>query len=280
MMLTDLADAARTSGLLVVERLGWRTRGHGEMSGVHGIVCHHTAGPAVGDTPSLNVVQEGRRGLAGPLAQLYLSRSGDVYVVAAGLCWHAGVVFIPATQSNAWAIGIEAEATGNAAWPDPQYNAYARLCRALVDHYRIPLSSVFGHKEVAKPLGRKPDPNFDMGQFRAAIASLRRPEIEDVFMALTDAEQHELLDGMRKLKPGAVFPARSPNCRTPEDDQYGHVMSGEAEAADALAEVRGLRRELAVAMARITPSLGELSDGTLALIARAVNDEAARREAK
>lgn len=251
MMLTDLADACRASGLVVVERLGWRTRGHGGMSGVRSVICHHTAGPASGDTPSLNVVQDGRRGLAGPLAQLYLSRSGDVYVVAAGLSWHAGVVFVPTVQSNSWAIGIEAEATGNAAWPDSQYRAYARLCRALIDHYRLPVSAVMGHKEVAKPLGRKPDPNFSMPQFRDAINALKRPEIEDVFMALTDAEQHEILDGIRAMKPGVVLNSRSVNCRATQDDEYGHVMNGEADAADALEEVRKLRRELAVALARI-----------------------------
>ncbi len=71
-------------------------------------------------------------------------------------------------------------------------------------------------------------------------------------MALTDAEQAELLAGMRALKPGVRFDARSVNCRIHNDDQYGHVMSGEADAADgrvaaqaALAAVQTLRAELA-----------------------------------
>ena len=41
--LTDLADAVRSSGLTVVEVPGWKTRGHGPMSDVLGIVAHHTA---------------------------------------------------------------------------------------------------------------------------------------------------------------------------------------------------------------------------------------------
>ena len=55
-------------------------------------------------------------------------------------------------------------------------------------------------------------------------------------MALSDAEQRELLTGIRELlksKPGLRLPARSVNCRVKEDDEFGHTMSAEAEAADA-----------------------------------------------
>jgi len=163
MILLDLADACRGSGLRVVEVDGWPSRGHGQMSGVRTIVCHHTAGPPTGEAPSLNFIRD--RGLA----QLVLGRSGTVYVVAAGLCFHAGVVHEP-NMGNRWAIGIEAEATGTAPWPRVQYDAYARLCAALAGHYRVPVARVLGHKEVAAPAGRKIDPNFDMVAFRALVA--------------------------------------------------------------------------------------------------------------
>jgi hypothetical protein len=162
MYLLDLLEACRGSGLRIAEVDGWRTRGHGPMSGVRTIVCHHTAGPATGEAPSLNYIRD--RGLS----QLVLGRSGTVYVVAAGLCWHAGVVHQPST-GNTWAIGIEAEATGTAAWPAVQYDAYARLCASLVDHYGLTVARVLGHKEVAAPAGRKTDPNFDMAAFRAVV---------------------------------------------------------------------------------------------------------------
>ena len=167
-MLLDLADAARTSGLPVVEVPAWRARSHGPMADVLSIVCHHTAGPATGDAPSLRVVRDGRPDLRGPLAQLFLARSGTVHVVAAGLSWHAGATFQP-WQANPFAIGIEAEATGRDPWPPRQFDAYVRLCRALADHYRVPYARVLGHKEIARPLGRKSDPNFDMAAFRAAL---------------------------------------------------------------------------------------------------------------
>jgi hypothetical protein len=166
--LLDLADACRKSGLTVVEDAGWRTRGHGPMGPVAGIVCHHTAGPATGDAPSLRVVRDGRPDLPGPLSNIVLGRSGTVYVVAAGLSYHAGVTFLP-IEDNYSAVGIEGEATGVDAWPDVQMDAYVRLCRALCDHYCVSYDNVWGHKEVAKPLGRKIDPNFDMNAFRARI---------------------------------------------------------------------------------------------------------------
>jgi hypothetical protein len=183
--LLDLADACRASGLTVVEEPGWTGRGHGPMStgAPEAIICHHTAGPATGESPSLGVVINGRADLPGPLAQLFLSRSGVVHVVAAGLAYHAGAVF-ETYQSNAYAIGIEAEATGVDPWPAGQYDAYRRLCAALCAHYGLPVARVLGHKEVAAPLGRKIDPNFDMTAFRVAV--------EEADMSLT-VDEHNML---------------------------------------------------------------------------------------
>ena len=168
MILTDLAGVLRGAGLPVVERPGWRTRGHGQMGDVRAVVLHHTAGPAQGEAPSLGVVERGRPDLAGPLAHLALGRSGTWYVVAAGLCWHTGATREP-WQGNAHAIGIEAEATGRDTWPAVQLAAYVRGARALADHYRVPYSRVLGHREVCSPPGRKTDPNLDLVAFRAAL---------------------------------------------------------------------------------------------------------------
>ena len=175
MLLTDLADACRKSGLPVVEVDGWRTRGHGHFAGLTGIVCHHTATPAAapGDYPSLRIVRDGRSDLPGPLSQLGLGRDGTVYVIAAGVAWHAGSTFYP-RQDNWHTIGIEAEHDGASPWPAPIRNAYPTLVAALCEHYGIPLSNVEGHKEVAAPRGRKVDPNFDMSTFRAEVQIKQR----------------------------------------------------------------------------------------------------------
>lgn len=193
MMLTDLADVVRRSGLKVVEVSGWKTRGHGQMTSVEAIICHHTAGPETGNYPSLGVVRDGRPGLDGPLSQLGLGRDGTVYVIAAGVSYHAGATFY--TWQNNWhAIGIEAEATGTDPWPKVQYDAYVRLCRALVNGYGVPVSRVLGHKEVAKPAGRKPDPNFDMAAFRAAVSRASTTTTE----GLSVSDISELIEEMKR----------------------------------------------------------------------------------
>lgn len=168
MFLTDLPDALKGWGLTVIEVDGWRFRGHGEMSSASAVVCHHTAGPATGNYPSLATVRDGRSDLPGPLAQIGLGRDGTVYLIASGVAYHAGEVRED-WQSNWNAIGIEAEATGVSTWPDVQVDAYARLCAALCKHYNIPVTRVLGHKEVCDPPGRKVDPNFDMDAFRERV---------------------------------------------------------------------------------------------------------------
>lgn len=172
MILTNLADVVRRSGLHVVEVDGWRGRGHGQLVAVDSITAHHTATPNSlrGDYPTMNTIINGRSGLPGPLAQLGLGRSGIVYVIAAGLCWHAGATFH--TWQNNWhAIGIEAEHPGGStSWPPAQYAAYVRLAHALHLGYGVPVNRIVGHKEIASPLGRKNDPTFSMDAFRAAVA--------------------------------------------------------------------------------------------------------------
>lgn len=201
MLLTDLADACRKSGLTVIEVDGWRTRGHGDLLGVNTIVCHHTAtsAKALGDYPSLRIVRDGRADLPGPLSQLGLGRNGTVYVIAAGVAYHAGATFLP-RQDNWHAIGIEAEADGLSAWPEPQVEAYARLCAALVEHYGIPIGNVQGHKEVAKPLGRKIDPNFDMTAFRRRVRNVGREATLRAKIAGAVAEKDKLTKRIRRWR--------------------------------------------------------------------------------
>ena len=171
--LTDLAGVARKTSLEVIEVTGWETRGRGPMSDVRAVVCHHTATlNRTADMPSLNTLINGRPDLSGPLSHFGLSRSGKVYVIAAGRCNHAGTVRNP-SWGNSHSIGIEAEATGtDSSWPEVQLAAFAQLCRVLVDHFGLDVSVVLGHKEVADPPGRKIDPNFDMPAFRARVSAL------------------------------------------------------------------------------------------------------------
>ena len=170
--LTWLAEVLEDAGLKVAEVPGWRTRGRGDMGPVKGIICHHTAGPATGNMPSLGIVTNGRPDLAGPLAQLGLGRDGTFYVVAAGRANHAGAgVWQGLNSGNFNFIGIEAENTGLAgdAWPDVQMDAYHRGAAAILTRIGAPPLMCAGHKEYATPKGRKIDPSFEMGPFRVQV---------------------------------------------------------------------------------------------------------------
>ena len=165
---TRLERAVKKAGVTYKTVSGWKSRGRATMGTIQSIMCHHTAGPAKGNTPSLNVVTNGRPGLPGPLAQIFLARDGTVILVAAGRANHAGRVS-SSIYSNSHSIGIEAEATGTSSWPAVQMDAYAKLCKALIDEFNLPVSRVVAHKEAASPRGRKIDPNFNMSDFRKKV---------------------------------------------------------------------------------------------------------------
>jgi hypothetical protein len=173
-MLTDLNKALGLSGFPVVEYDGWKTRGHGQMAGVRGVLCHHTAGPAKGNTPSLSVVVNGRTGLPGPLCNLYLARDGTWYTIAAGLGYHAGsgsVPGVPTDMGNNYLIGIEAESTGYGDWTDAQLVSYPMGVSSLNTHYGLVTNQVWGHLEYTT---RKIDPALwpgGMNGFRQQVQS-------------------------------------------------------------------------------------------------------------
>lgn len=156
-----LADAARSTGYRVVEISGWRSRGHGSMRLVEGVVGHHTATPASagGDYPSLGIVTNGRSDLAGPLCNLGLGRDGTIYVVAAGCAWHAGASrWAGFTDLNDEFLGIEAESPGHGEWTAAQRDCYPKLVGALLKYMNRGTDRYAGHKDVCVPVGRKPDP--------------------------------------------------------------------------------------------------------------------------
>ena len=172
---TRLERAVKNAGVKYKKVSGWASRGHGSMGSIRGIVAHHTAGPKSGNSPSLNVVAYGRPGLSGPLAQLFLARDGTVYLVAAGVSYHAGRVN-NSNFTNSHALGIEAENTGlsnDSPWPAHQVDAYAKLCKALCDEFGLSTSRVRGHKEVCSPRGRKIDPTLNMSQFRKKVGGAK-----------------------------------------------------------------------------------------------------------
>jgi len=157
---------ARDAGLRVVEASGWTDRGRTWSTlRPEYVVCHHTAATIDVD----RVLIDGRSDLPGPLCNFALHGDDTVVLIASGLANHAGV----ATISSDQAYGIEATgptpagAFGPAAFSN--YDAYIVLVAAIRLHHGWGTGRVVGHKEIARPLGRKIDPSFDMTAFRAAV---------------------------------------------------------------------------------------------------------------
>lgn len=182
--LTDLADIARAAGLKVVELPGWQTRGRPGDFDPRGVLCHHTAGSGDTQRTAEQMALEGRPDLKPPLAQIALSRTGIVYVMAAGRANHAGkmkaIAGLPAGDGNEQLLGIEAMNTGFEGWGPAQFGAYVRLCAALCNAYDWPAYRVLGHKETS--LSGKIDPGkMSMPDFRADVArdmaTLKQPVV-------------------------------------------------------------------------------------------------------
>ena len=173
--LTWLAEVLLEAGLKIAEQPDWGSRGRGDIGPVKGVICHHTAGSATGNMPSLGIITNGRPDLSGPLAQLGLGRDGTFYIVAAGRANHAGAgSWHGITTGNSNFIGIEAENTGKASdpWPEVQMDAYRRGVAAILKKIGAEAFMCCGHKEYALPKGRKPDPSFDMEDFRTKVKAI------------------------------------------------------------------------------------------------------------
>ncbi|HEY4377308.1 MAG TPA: N-acetylmuramoyl-L-alanine amidase, partial [Acidimicrobiales bacterium] len=144
--LTDLADVCRRAGLVVQEEPGWQSRSRSSGGYASGrpttVMCHHTASGASSDGQAdVNYCCYGSADR--PLANLYLARSGKVWVMAAGATNTNGkggpLNGVPADSMNTYAVAIEAANNGvGEPWPAAQQDAYVVLVVALQDAYGCP----------------------------------------------------------------------------------------------------------------------------------------------
>jgi hypothetical protein len=172
---TWIPDQLVRFGLKVVEVDGWRDRGKSSFD-PRGVVCHHTAGAATGDRPSFRVCVNGRGDLPGPLCNVFVSRSGVAFVVAAGRANHAGRGGFRGLEGNSSVLGIEVESTGRGErWSPELLNAYYRVTAGLLAGIGRDASWACGHREWAPK--RKTDPaGVDMDLFRNRVAVVLSPD--------------------------------------------------------------------------------------------------------
>lgn len=241
-----LLRAVKASGVKYKTVKGWQSRGRGTMGSIESVMCHHTAGGKSGNSPSLSVVTFGRAGLPGPLCHFHLARDGTVTLVGAGVANHAGVVSAT-IYTNPRSIGIEAENTGlsnDQPWPVAQMVAYALLCRALIDEFGLPVSRVVGHKEAARPAGRKIDPTFSMPAFRTSVTNAKTggapattPTIEEGILGMTRYDSNVRSGHHQAVPAGSRMRLR---VQMPTKDHSGpHKIATAREGKLALLHVKG-----------------------------------------
>jgi hypothetical protein len=213
-----LAQVLREAGLTVHELPGWKTRGKGDGFGpIRGITCHATAGSIHStDSGELRTLVRGRPGLSGPIAQLYLSRSGDWHVVASGRCNHNFVGWAGPNRGfgNSSLLGIEAQHSNRDSepWTERQYESYVRGVAALARRLDVPVTRIGGHKEhqpapAPKDKSSKTDPTFVMKRFREDVTKALGGKLigEDVD-DMTPEQAKQLRDSHFVLAQGVPSP--------------------------------------------------------------------------
>lgn len=169
--LAEVRDRLRRRGFRVTEVDGWRTRGKGTLR-PSGHIWHHTAAPGTGRTRSLRLVTYGRPGLENALCNWYCAVDGELFLVAAGVAWHAGEGI---HGSNSIRLGTEWESDGTSQRATPE--AYAAMlamgqeCGAV---FGYPASANWEHKEHA-PRRKIDRYGFSGPAWREAVAIGRPP---------------------------------------------------------------------------------------------------------
>src|SRR5262245_16849465 len=114
------AALMRKRGLTVGAFASWRDAGRSSNFSPRAVICHHVAAAVDVD----RILRDGRADLPGPLCNWALHRDGSWWLVASGRANHAGVGWLPSSES----FGIEATgpvpvvAKGTSAFPN--YDAY------------------------------------------------------------------------------------------------------------------------------------------------------------
>lgn len=169
--LEDVLREALGDRLVVHE--GWKERGAGGLMGtIWGTMIHHTGN--VNETVAVirDGVQQPSGWLPGPLSQCLITPDGTCHLIAVGPCNHAGSGnWGTLTNGNRDSIGFECAYSGSGPWSQKQIITMRDATAAISKKIgKKAADSVCGHKEYAKPQGRKVDPgNMDMNWFRAEV---------------------------------------------------------------------------------------------------------------
>lgn len=108
-------------------------------------------------------------------AHFLIARDGGIYELVPLMyqAYHAGASqWAGRDNLNEWTIGVEWIATATSGYTDDQYAASQLLHAQLISRFKIPLSNIAGHDQVAP--GRKHDPGklFDWHRFMGPLQDI------------------------------------------------------------------------------------------------------------
>lgn len=206
-----------------------------------GVMVHHTAMRGSG----LGVIQGGRPGLQGPLANLNLTRSGVWNVVSEGVAWHAGKGsgrvltevradkappsdarergLVDTTTGNPYFIGVEVDNDGvGEPYPFVQLESLARGCAALCAAHGWSANRVIHHREWT---ARKPDMSYH-GALRSHVARLLDAPPQEEPMTPEERREFDALKAevARIGRPGFVAEVVQSVAMHPDGSGRGYLL--------------------------------------------------------
>lgn len=213
----EVVARARALGATVTFEPGWETRGNGTTANYEGAIIHHTASQssAANPNPTRSVLINGRPDLTGPLCNFTgpwcAADAPWLHVIAANPANHAGASGgrsmgpLPVTSLfNPRVVGLEIDYAGSSPMADGQRRAALIFARAVCDVLGRSTDYVRGHAETS--ITGKWDPGYatgktiDLDAFRRDAATLTPSSSGGFLMALSDAQQTELLSAMRDVR--------------------------------------------------------------------------------
>lgn len=169
MKLTNLKTVLDAAGVSTVEVDGWQSRSRSTDGGEYKtgrpdhIMVHHTAGSTGADAASEVRYMVSTSSVA-PVANLYISRTGEAWIMAAGATncngsgsapWANGSVKTDDMNRHAIALELGCNGVGEP-YSEAQQECLTLTVMALMNAYDIPLGHVRSHAEWSP--GRKIDP--------------------------------------------------------------------------------------------------------------------------
>jgi hypothetical protein len=209
----ELATALQDFGVKVSIELRADAQGSWRVAPFVRNLQHHTVSrPSNGMTPCLNLVKVGRSDLSGPLCNGYLGYDGVARIITMGYANHpglggpwsvAGFGTVPRDNGRPYIFGWEHEGGYAESWTGKyefMHDVMARCGAAVLQWKGLPLEASGEHKTWAP--GRKIDRlNYTTDSGRQRIAAVRGTSItpKDWLMALSDAEQNDLLARVKRI---------------------------------------------------------------------------------